>query len=165
MEQLKQYISLCWFKGSLDEMPESMPLFRNALIFYTVVGIFVITNMTGFIEAVIEVFLEIFLIFLFLAIVLFFTKDLKRYWKVMTSYLITQGFISIFALPLLIWATVTEESWAYYCLAVVMLWGVAIIAYINNQVISLGAFPSFLLSLTFYLGVYGGAFVLMLLVV
>ncbi len=164
MEHLKQYISLCWFKGSLDETPESIPLLKKALIFYVVGGIFVITNMTGFIEAIIEVFIEIFLIFAFVAIVLFFTKDLTQYWKVLTSFFICQDFISIFALPLLIWVTVTDDSLAYYLLGAVMLWGVAIIAYINNQIISLGSFPSFLLSLTFFLGVYGGGFILMLLV-
>jgi hypothetical protein len=164
MEHLKQYISLCWFKGDLDEMPESIPLLKKALIFYVLGGVFVITNMTGFIEAIIEVFLEVFLIFAFVAIVLFFIKDMKQYWKVLTSFFICQDFISIFALPLLIWVTVTDDSWAYYSLAAVMLWGVAIITYINNQIVSLGSFPSFLLSLTFFLGVYGGGFILMLLV-
>ncbi len=164
MEHLKQYISLCWFKGSLDETPESIPLLRKALFFYAAAGIFVITNMTGFVEAIIQVFLKLVLIFLFVAIVLFFTKDWKNYWKILTSYFICQDFISIFALPLLIWVTVTDDSWAYSSLAAVMLWGVAIITYINNQIISLGYFPSFLLSLTFYLGVYGGSFILMLLV-
>jgi len=164
MEHLKQYISLCWFKGDLDEMPESIPLLKKALIFYVLGGVFVITNMTGFIEAIIEVFLEVFLIFAFVAIVLFFIKDMKQYWKVLTSFFICQDFISIFALPLLIWVTVTDDSWAYYSLAAVMLWGVAIITYINNQIVSLGSFPSFPLSLTFFLGVYGGGFILMLLV-
>ncbi len=164
MEHLKQYISLCWFKGSLEELPESMPLLYRALIFYVTIGIFVITNMTGFIEAIIQVFIKVVLILLFISIVLFFTKGMKQYLKVLTSYLVCQDLISIFALPLLIWVTVTDDSLAYYSLSAVMLWAVAIIAYINNQIISLGSFPSFLLSLTFFLSVYGGSFVLLLLV-
>jgi len=162
MEQLKEYISLCWLKGDLDEMPESMPLFRNALIFYTVVAVFLQINVKGFIEAFIEVGIEIVLTFLFVSILLFFTKAMDQFWRVLTAYFICQDFILIFSVPLLIWVTISEDAWAYYTLSIIMIWVISVFAYINNQIITSGSFVSTMLSLGYFVTVYGGGFLLLL---
>lgn len=163
MEQLKEYISLCWFKGDFDEMPESMSLFRNALIFYTVVAVFLQINaIGGFIEAFILVGFEIVLTFMFVSILLYFAKAMDQFWRVQTLYFICQDFILIFSVPLLIWVTITENAWAYYTLAIVVVWAIAVFAYINNQIINSGSFVSTMLSLAYFVTVYGGGFLLLL---
>lgn len=163
MEQIKEYISLCWLKGDLDEMSESIPTFRNALIFYTVVAVFLQINaIGGFIEAFILVGFEIVLTFAFILAFLYFTKAMDQFWHVLTAYFICQDFILIFSVPLLIWVTISENAWAYYTLAIVMLWAVAVFAYINNQITTSGSFVSAMLSLAFFVTVYGGGFLLLL---
>lgn len=163
MEQIKEYISLCWLQGDLDEMSESIPIFRNALIFYAVVAVFLQINaIGGFIEAFILVGFEIVLTFIFILALLYFTKAMDQFWRVLTAYFICQDFILIFSVPLLIWVTISENAWAYYTLALVMLWAVAAFAYINNQIITSGSFVSTMLSLAYFVTVYGGGFLLLL---
>lgn len=162
MEQLKQYIQLCWFKGEIDEMPESMPLFRKALIFYTVIAIFLQINIKGFIEAFIEVGIEIIMTCFFVAILLHFAKEKQLFWRVLTAYFVCQDFILIFGVPLLMWVTISDDTWAYYTLGIIMLWAISVFSYINNQLVSSGSFVSTMLAVTYFTVVYGGGFLLLL---
>jgi len=163
IEELKEYLSLCKFRGDIEDMPESMPLFRQALICYSIIGVFLQINIKGPIEAFFELGIEIILTFLFVAVLLYTVKAMNLYWRVLTAYFVCQDFISIIGVPILMWVTISDEVWSYYILGVVILWVMAVIAYINSQISDFGSFFSAVLSLAYFVSVYGGGFFLLLL--
>ena len=126
------------------------------------IAIFLQINIKGFIEALIEVGIEIILIVVFVAILVRFAKEKEQFWRTLTAYFVCQDFIFIFGVPILMWVTITDSAWAYYILAAVVLWMVAVFAHINNQLTDSGLFVSTLLSLAFFVSVYGVGFLILL---
>ena len=60
------------------------------------------------------------------------------------------------------WVTISDDTWAYYTLGIIMLWAISVFSYINNQLISSGSFVSTMLAVTFFTVVYGGGFLILL---
>ena len=161
MEELKQYLSLCWFRNSLADLSESSRLFRYALFFYLVVGISIQANVTEPIEAVLDVFLETILTLVFILTVLFFVKSINLFKIVTTAFLTCTNFIYVIGTPVMVWVTVSGDEYSFMILGLLVIWWLAIINYIIKNLMPFSWSASLLLTLGYVTLVYLGSFALM----
>jgi hypothetical protein len=161
MEALNQYLSLCWFRNTLDDLPDSPKLFRYSLIFYVVVGISIQSNVTDPLEAVLDVLLETILTLVFIATVLFFVKSVNLFKIVTTAFLICTNFIYVLGTPVMVWVTVSGDEYSFGVLGLLLIWWAAIINYILKTLLPFSWSYSLLMTVVFITIVYLGSFMLM----
>jgi len=162
MEILRQYLQLCRFNGTLIEQQQSVAFLRLVLLVYLAAGIFIQANITHAVEAFIQLSLQTIIVFLFVAVLLFSIKSLNLYVQTVTAFLVCADLLYVFGLPFLFWVTISDSLLAYAALAMVFVWGIAIIAYILKQLAFFSKTASFFLSLLYYILVYFGTFLLAL---
>lgn len=161
MDVLKQYLPLCWLKNNPLELPRSVDFFKQNLVFYFVVEYLMQANMTDDpIESFTEVSMVTFLTLLFIGVMLFFNKTLYAYVQVTTAILFCANIVAVFLVPVLIWLTVTEEPLSYYFFGLLLFWDFTLVTHIIRQVLSINLFASLVLSLSYFVTTYLGAFAL-----
>lgn len=160
MEILSQYLNLCRFKGNLVDKPRSIKFFQISLIINIVAGYFIEANITDFLDAFIQVALQTILVFVLVFILLFYIKSLNLFIQVVTAFLVCENVLYIIGVPLMVWVTMTDEIVVYFILAAVLFWGMLINAYIVRQLLFFSKGMCLFLSISYYLLVYIGAFMI-----
>lgn len=158
MDILKQYLPLCWFEQDPTQLPPSADFFRNNLIFYYFVELFMQMNMIEWHEAILEVTLETCFTLFFVAIVLALNHSFHNYVQVATSILVCENVIAIFGVPITVWLTVTEDAISYYIFAMLIIWDVALITFILKKMLSINLSASLAVSCIYFIITYGGAY-------
>ena len=158
MELLKQYIQICWFKGSPLDLERAIPFLRMVLIVNMVVGFLVQANVQDPIEAFIEVFIEVVVMLVLIGSLLFIKKSLDLFVPTLTAILVCENFILVLGVPLVVWFTVSDDVWIFYILALLVVWAVAIVAYILRQICGFSKLTSYILSFAYYMTVFIGTF-------
>ena len=164
MSPLRQYLRLCWLKGDLVEMPESMPLFRNAIIFYFVVGILIQANISDPVEALFETSIQTVLNLVFIALLLCLKKSFKLYLKTATAFLVAADFIYVFGIPVMLWFTLVGDELVIYLFGLLLMWWLFIITYIIRQALSCSTLLSTMMAFLYIMIVYVGTFALLVIV-
>lgn len=164
MSPLRQYLRLCWLKGDLVEMPESMPLFRNAIIFYFVVGILIQANISDPVEALFETSIQTVLNLVFIALLLCLKKSFKLYLKTATAFLVAADFIYVFGIPVMLWFTLVGDELVIYLFGLLLMWWLFIITYIIRHALSCSTLLSTMMALLYIMIVYVGTFALLVIV-
>lgn len=164
MSPLRQYLRLCWLKGNLVEMPESMPLFRNAIIFYFVVGILIQANISDPVEALFETSIQTVLNLVFIALLLCLKKSFKLYLKTATAFLVAADFIYVFGIPVMLWFTLVGDELVIYLFGLLLMWWLFIITYIIRHALSCSTLLSTMMALLYIMIVYVGTFALLVIV-
>ena len=161
VEILKQYIPLCWYKNQPLELTRSVNLLKKNLLIYFVIEYFMQANMTDDpFESFTEVSVQIILALLFIALLLRLNKTLYAFVQVTTAIVISSNAISIFVVPVLIWLTVDEGLLSYYCLGILFVWELTVIAYIFRKSLALNTAASLVVSFLYFIITYLGAFAL-----
>ncbi len=161
VEILKQYIPLCWYKNQPLELTRSVNLLKKNLLIYFVIEYFMQANMTDDpFESFTEVSVQIILALLFIALLLRLNKTLYAFVQVTTAIVISSNAISIFVVPVLIWLTVDEGILSYYCLGILFVWELTVIAYIFRKSLALNTAASLVVSFLYFIITYLGAFAL-----
>ena len=161
VEILKQYIPLCWYKNQPLELTRSVNLLKKNLLIYFVIEYFMQANMTDDpFESFTEVSVQIILALLFIALLLRLNKTLYAFVQVTTAIVISSNAISIFVVPVLIWLTVDEGILSYYCLGILFVWELTVIAYIFRKSLALNTAASLVVSFLYFIITYLGTFAL-----
>lgn len=161
MEVLKHYLPLCWLKNNPLELPRSADFFKQNLLFYFVLEYFMQANMTDDpFESFIEVSLQTALTLVFIGFALFFNKTLYAYVQVSTAIIFCANLIGLFVVPVMIWLTVSDEPLSYYSFSLLLFWDYAVVTQIFKQVLSINLFASLILTLSYFIATYLGAFAL-----
>ena len=161
MEVLKHYLPLCWLKNNPLELPRSADFFKQNLLFFFVLEYFMQTNMTDDpFESFVEVSLQTALTLVFIGFTLFFNKTLYAYVQVTSAIIFCANLIGLFVVPVMIWLTVSDEPLSYYSFSFLLFWDYVVVSQIFKQVLSINLFASLILSLSYFIVTYLGAFAL-----
>ena len=158
MELLKQYLQICWFKGSPLDLERSIPFLRTVLIVNLVVSYLVQANVQDPIEAFIEVFIELVVTLILIGSLLVIKKSLDLFVPTLTAILVCENFVLLLGVPLVVWFTISDDVLIFYILAILVVWAVAIVAYILRQICGFSKLTSYIMSFAYYMIVFIGTF-------
>jgi hypothetical protein len=158
MNNFKAYLPLCWFRGYVLLLPTTQRFFKQNLFFYFAVIFFIQFNMSDDIDAIFEVILETLLTLGFVGGILLLNKSHDSFAQITTAILFCQNVISTFLLPVMFWATTSKEAFGYLLLSGFLFWAVLLIARIFKQVLDINNAAALVVSLAYFLIVYGGAY-------
>lgn len=158
---LKKYLSICWFGGDPAELPVSRSFLWKILVFYLIAGLFIQANITDPVEAFIQVFIELFITFLFIGALLIKKKNFAQFERIATAILFSESFVYVLALPMAIWYIIVKETEysMYPAIAggVLILWSLAIISYLLKGILNYALSLSIVLSITYFVTTYLGS--------
>ncbi|WP_411725985.1 hypothetical protein [Methyloglobulus sp.] len=161
MDNLREYLALCWLNHDPLELPRSVSLFRKNLAIYFVIGYLLQANLIDDpFESFYEISLQIVFMLAFIGIMLFLNKTLYVYVQVATAFMFSANIISLFVVPVMVWLTVTEDLYSYYLFFLLLAWYYAIVSYIIKFTLDINFPASLVLSLFYFIATYLGAFVL-----
>ncbi len=146
------------------DLPRSITFFRWNLFIYYLVELFLQTNMIDPWEAFVEVTLETILTLGFVALMMILNRNFQCYLQVATSVLVCENLIAVFAIPTMVWLTVTDDLLSYITFGALILWDVTLVTYIIKKVLNINTFASLAVSCIYFICTYGGAYGLMLMV-
>jgi hypothetical protein len=159
MEILREYLALCWLGNDALELPRSESLFRKNLVIYFVIGYLLQANMIDDpLESFYEIIIQIIFMLGFIAILLILNKTLYVYVQVATAFILTANVVSVFAVPVMVWLTVSEDLYSYYLFFLLLAWYYAIVAYIIKCVLVINIAASMVLALFYFIATFLGAF-------
>jgi hypothetical protein len=159
MEILREYLALCWLGNDALELPRSESLFRKNLVIYFVIGYLLQANMIDDpLESFYEIIMQIIFMLGFIAILLILNKTLYVYVQVATAFILTANVVSVFAVPVMVWLTVSEDLYSYYLFFLLLAWYYAIVAYIIKCVLVINIAASMVLALFYFIATFLGAF-------
>lgn len=166
MDILKQYIPLCFFIENHNplELPRSNSFFKCNLVIYYFVELFMQANMIDPWEAFWEVNMETILTLAFVALIMTLNRNFNCYLQVATSFLVCENFIAIFAIPVMIWLTVTDDLLSYITFGILVFWDICLVTYILKRVLNINVPASLAVSCLYFISTYGAAYGFMLLV-
>lgn len=163
MDTLKQYIPLCFFNYNPLALTRSESLFRVSLITYYCVRLFLQANMIEPWEAFWEVNIETILTLLFIALMMTLNRNFNAYLQVVTAFLICENLISLIAIPVFVWVTVTDDASSYLFASFLVLWLFSLVTYLIKQVLDVNILASIAVSFLYFIFTYGAAYSLMFL--
>jgi hypothetical protein len=159
MDNLREYLAVCWLNNDPLELPRSEWLFKNSLLVYFVVGYLLQTNMIDDpFESFYEISLQIIFMLLFIGVMLALNKSLYAYVQVATAFIFSANLVSLFVVPVMVWLTVSEDVLSYYLFSLLLAWYYAIVAYIIKCSLLINIPASLVLALLYFIATYLGAF-------
>ncbi len=164
MDILLQYIPLCFFKENPLKLPRSETFFRCNLVTYYFVELFMQANMIDPWEAFWEVGIETLLTLAFVALIMMINRNYHCYLQVITAFLVCENIISIFAVPVLIWLTVTDDFFSYILFGFLIFWDFCLVTYILKNVLDVNVPASLAVSCIYFISTYGAAYSIMFLI-
>jgi len=158
MNIFRQYLPLCWFAENPMDLPESSRFFKQNLAFYFILELFIQVNMIDSFEAFVEVTLETLMTIGFVAIILALNKSTRLYIQIASAVLFCENIVAVFALPIIVWLTVTDDKISYFAIFMLGFWDFTLITFISRKVLSINTAAACIVSLTYFLATYGGAY-------
>lgn len=158
MDTFKLYLPLSWLKTNPLDLPKSTLFFKQNLVFYFVVELFIQANMIDPSEALIEVIIETSFTLSFVALILFLTKNSHLYISIATAVLFCENVIAFFGVPVVIWLTVSENIISYYLMGLLIFWDFILITNIIKKVLSINMAASLTISFVYFIMTYAGAY-------
>ncbi len=161
MDNIREYLALCWLNNDPLELPRSVSLFKKNLLIYFVIGYLLQANMIDDpLEAIVEISLQTLFMLVFIGIMLSLNKTLYIYVQVTTGVMFSANLISVFVIPVMVWLTVTEDIYSYYLFFILLAWYYAIISYIIKCTLLINIPASMVLALLYFIATFLGAFAL-----
>lgn len=165
---LKDYVQLCWFKGYPEDLQTDRKFLWINLAVYMLLGLFIQANITDPVEAFIQIFVEILITLIFLGALILKDGSTYHFERFITAILVCENFVYILALPLAFWFIFAKGTAAsvypIYVGVLLILWSIAIIAYLFKGLFNFDKQISIILSVAYFLFTYFGSFVLLLMI-
>ncbi|MCK5830075.1 MAG: hypothetical protein KAH20_07195 [Methylococcales bacterium] len=158
MDTFKLYLPLCWLRANPVDLPRSLGFFKQNLLFYFILELFIQANMIDPSEAVFEVIIETTFTLAFVGLILFLNKTTHLYVQIISAVLFCENIIAFFGVPIVIWLTVSEDALSYYLLGLLVLWDFILITYIVKNVLSINLAASLTISFFYFGMTYAGAY-------
>ncbi|MDD5319202.1 MAG: hypothetical protein PHD43_01050 [Methylococcales bacterium] len=96
---IKILFDICLFKKGPQDLPYSVWLLRILLVIYVSIRILMLSIHFDWLNVLLQVIVEIFLVAGFIWIILYLARKLGRFYQVLSAVLGTDALISFFALP------------------------------------------------------------------
>lgn len=157
---IKAYLPLCWFRDDILRLPQSGEFLKKNLLFYFGVVFFIQFNMSDDIESIFEVILETLFTLAFIWLILLLNRSLDNFAGVCSAVLFVQNFISILVVPVVFWVTTTESLASYLVLLILVVWMVLLVARIFKQILFINNSAALVVSLAYFIMIYGGSYAL-----
>lgn len=158
MDLIKQYLPLCWFDVSPLQLSKSAAFFKNNLIFNFLIFCFIHVNMTDDIESISEVLIETLLNMGFIAFTLWLNGTMQTYVQVASAILFSENVVAIVIIPIIFWATATENWWGYGSLLIALAWNWAMVAQIYKKTLDINLLAGAVMALFYFIISFGGGF-------
>jgi hypothetical protein len=161
MDNLREYLALCWLSSDPLELPRSVSLFKKNLTLYFIIGYLLQANMIDDpIESFYEIVIQTLSMLAFIGILLYLNKTLYAYIQITTAFMFSANIISVFVVPVMVWLTVSEEMYSYYLLFVLLAWYYTIVTYILKYTLVINVPASMVIALFYFIATFLGAFAL-----
>ncbi len=165
MEYFKQYLKFCLFRGSLYELPKSVPFLQTSLIIYLVVSFLIQANISEPIGAFFESLIEIVFTTIIIFVLLIFAGKFSSFVQTFTAFIICEIVIFILMLPIAVWLDFFNDIVSMYVCGILVVlyifWYLSIISHLIRQLLSISKLASFILSFSYTLATYGGTFMML----
>ncbi|MDD1621806.1 MAG: hypothetical protein LUQ11_10030 [Methylococcaceae bacterium] len=158
MDNIRQFLPLCWLSASPLELPRSSRFFQLNIVFYFTVAFFIQFNMSDDIEAIFEVILETLLTVGFVAAILLLNRSFYSFIQVGSAVLFCQNVVALMLVPVVFWVTIAEDTPSYVVLGLFIFWAFVLIAHIFKHVLQINRPASLVVSVFYFLIAYGGAY-------
>lgn len=158
MDTIRQYFPLCWFSANPLDLPRSTSFFRNNLIFYFVVELFIQVNMIDDFEAIFEVILETGLTLAFVAIILCLNKTFHSFIPITSAILFCENVVAVVVVPVMVWLTITEDELSYLAMILLVIWDFSLVAYVCRKALGINKAAGLVVSLFYFACTYGLAY-------
>ena len=140
---------------------------KRLISLYLLFGLFIQANISDPIEAFLQVFLEILITLVFMAvIVLKRDEGFYNFERFLTAILVCENFIYVLGLPLAFWFIFAKgsavETYPIYIAGFLVFWSLAIIAYLLKELFEFSWQISTSLSILYFLLTYLGSLGLLL---
>ena len=109
-------------------------------------------------EAIVDVFSETALTFLFIVATLTLNATLDKFVQVSCALLVTDNVIASIALPLVAWITISGSILSYFILALLFIWNLLIVSYIFNKTLKIDKLASVVMGVLYFMVTYIGTF-------
>lgn len=165
MDNLRNYIALCWLEGNPLDLPRSYRFLKQNLLFYYFVELFVQYNMVNdFLDALVDVTEETLLTISFVLFTLALNKSLNKFVQVTSAVLVCKNVMACVALPVVALLTMTGSIFSYVLLALIVVWALYVISYIFRQVLNINHTASIVVGIIYFIVSYLGVYCLNLLI-
>ena len=138
MALFKLSILICLFRRGVDDIPNSLSIFSKTLLIYFFISTLLKTLIIGAPDALIQTGYELGLMGTFIFLLLLAVRRHTVFLKTMTTLFMCESVIACCALPVTLWLSLSESSEIlipFYSHLVFVAWGLAVIAYILQQIL------------------------------
>ncbi len=164
MENLKQFLAICFFKHHQTEIAEKTT-FSTTLLFYSSVAMAIQINFHGALGAAIATCLEILITLGFIGLCVFSNKVLEEFIPLSCTVFICTGFIASSCLPFILMLYVIKGKLAlalYYSIVSIIIWNVLVVRYLFKHVLIISEIRSIVLAVCYFITSYVSPFLIML---
>jgi hypothetical protein len=155
-ELLKLFFNICLFKKGPQDIPGSNMVLSLITPVYVIINFLILILSSDISTALLQVLVEVMLIFGLSWVILFFAKKLLRYSQTASALVGTDAVISFFALPAMATLIGQGTGLAFFALVFLMVWHWAVTGHIFSKALdqpfSFGLGVSFLYILMSYQG-------------
>lgn len=161
MAILTNYLPLCWFRKNPYQLQESTAFLKHNLIVYFIVEFLLQANMTDDpIESFYEVIFETLLTLVFIAVMLALNGTFFAFVRIATAFIFCANAVSFVIIPVLVWLTISENTFSYYLVGLLLFWEYLLVTYLLKHTLKINVSASLVLSTFYFAFSYYGAFAL-----
>ncbi len=154
-EVIKLYWDICIFKKGPQDVPYTSFIFWLSIAMYAVVGLLVFHLSDNWLNAVLQVAVEILLVTGFCGAMLILSNKAERFYQTASALLGTDTVISFLALPALsVMITGRMSNFPYYVIGGLVIWHWLVTGHIFSKALSKSFVFGLTLAMLFFLGSY-----------
>lgn len=160
MQNLKQVVTLCFFKHEHPDALENIEL-SKAILFYSIVAMAIQINFHGALIAIIAICLEILLTLAFIGLLVLFNKSLEDFTPLACAVFVCSGFIGSIGVPFTLMLYIVKGKWALfltYSIVALVIWNIMVTKYMFEKIIMISFPQSILLAVGYFLIAYAAPF-------
>jgi hypothetical protein len=162
MSLLINYLSLCWFRNNPLELTPSRSFMWKTVVFYLISGMIVEGLITDPADGSLEVLLRTIMAFSSISVLLLLLKKSQHFYQLYTAIFVCENFIMTLATiteGLYFWMVMTHrknsEEISIGIGVLLVLWYLAIVAYILRQAFAFDRGASLVLAFGYFVVTYG----------
>lgn len=119
-EIIKRLFDICLFKKGPHDLPYSLLLQKLLIIVYAIIRFLMLNSSVGWINALLQITVEIIIVCSFSWIMLYLDRKLKRYCQVTCAFFGTFAMLGFFALPAIASLMIGRGGWIVFLTMLVL---------------------------------------------
>lgn len=156
---------MCWLGNIPVNLKTSKSFLLKNIIFYLCAGLFIQANIADLGEAFLQIFIELFIMVLFVTALFKLNSSLVQFEQIFTALVVCENVFYLFALPIAIWYIAIRTSeyslLPIYAGIVLIVWFCAMVSHLLHQLFDFRIMVSISLSVFYFVVTYFGSFALL----